>query len=135
MQYLLDTTWAVEYLRGRPAFVVAVDERRARGLALSFVTLAELFSGVARSTDAKAEKMLRRFLRGVRLVGVDEGICRIWGEEDARLSRGGERIGDLDLFVAATALARDLTVCTQNRKHFERVRNLKIESVEVPRGK
>lgn len=62
MQYLLDTTWAVEYLRRRPAFVVAVDERRARGLALSFVTLAELFSGVARSTDAKAEKMLRRFL-------------------------------------------------------------------------
>ncbi len=130
MQYLLDTTWLAEYLRGNPKFTQAIRERRAEGLGMSIVTLAELLSGVARSTDReKAEREVRRVLSEVQVLGIDEGIARIWGEEDARLTLAGTRIGDLDLFIAATALAGDLTLCTQNRKHFERVRGLKIVSL------
>lgn len=57
MEFLLDSTWLVEYLRGKARFVRAIQERRAAGLGMSVVTLAELFSGVARATDReKAER-------------------------------------------------------------------------------
>lgn len=46
MQYLLDTDWITGYLRASQAFVKAIDDRRAAGIAMSVVTLAELFSGV-----------------------------------------------------------------------------------------
>lgn len=82
---------------------------------------------------AESESQLREFARGVQILGIDERIARAWGEEDARLSQAGTPIGDLDLFVAATALSHGLIVCTQNRKHFERVKGLNIESVEPAR--
>jgi predicted nucleic acid-binding protein len=101
---------------------------------MSIVTLAELLSGVAQSTKrTESESQLREFARGVQILGIDELIARTWGDEDARLSQAGTSIGDLDLFVAATALSHGLVVCTQNRKHFERVKGLKIESVELAR--
>lgn len=130
MAYLLDTTWAANYLRAKTRFIAAIKEREAEGLAISVVTLGELFSGLEEARDrAAAEQGLAEFLSRVRVLGLDEQICRIWGREDARLSRVGKPIGDLDLFIAATALARGLTLCTQNRKHFERVEELKILSL------
>lgn len=121
MEYLLDTDWVAEYLRGRATVVRAIDGRRGAGLAVSVVTvvtLAEVFSGIARARHADtAEASLGQFLGDVRVIGIDERICRIWGREDARLSAAGTHIGDLDLFIAATALGHGLTLCTQNRKH------------------
>ena len=130
MPYLLDSTWLVEYLRGDPKFVQAIRERQPDRLAMSIVTLAELYSGVARSTDrAKAEREVQRVVSQVAVLGIDDTIARIWGREDARLTLAGQKIGDVDLFIAATALAHDLTLCSQNRKHFERVPGLKLVSL------
>jgi tRNA(fMet)-specific endonuclease VapC len=35
----------------------------------------------------------------------------------------------MDLMIAATALQYDLTLLTNNRRHFERVEGLRIQSV------
>jgi predicted nucleic acid-binding protein len=130
VRYLLDTTWAADYLRARRPVVTAIKEREPEGLAISVVTLAELFSGIEEARDrTSAERGLAEFLSRVRVLGVDEQVCRIWGREDTRLSRAGTPIGDIDLFIVATALAHDLTLCTQNRKHFERIPSLQIVSL------
>lgn len=63
------------------------------------------------------------------MLGIDEAVARAWGDEDARLTLAGQKIGDLDLFIAATALAHNLTLCSQNRKHFEQVPGLKVVSL------
>ena len=38
-------------------------------------------------------------------------------------------IGDSDIWIAATALQYDLTLLTNNRRHFERIEGLRLESV------
>jgi len=38
-------------------------------------------------------------------------------------------IGDMDLLIGATALQHNLTVLTNNRRHFERIEGLRIESL------
>jgi tRNA(fMet)-specific endonuclease VapC len=38
-------------------------------------------------------------------------------------------IGDSDIWIAATALQYDLTLLTNNRRHFERIDGLRIESM------
>lgn len=53
---------------------------------------------------------------------------RKYGEIRWRLEKQGFRIGDMDMFIAATALEEDVTLVTGNVKHFERIPGLKIEN-------
>ena len=60
---------------------------------------------------------------------VDVEVVRILAIEQSRLRREGRLFGDLDLLIAATALRPDLTLLTNNRRHFERISELAVESV------
>jgi predicted nucleic acid-binding protein len=53
---------------------------------------------------------------------------RKYGEIRCRLEKQGFRIGDMDMFIAATALEEEVTLVTGNVKHFERIPGLKIEN-------
>ncbi len=61
--------------------------------------------------------------------GLDERTCQIFGKERGRLRATGLMIGDCDLLIGATALRHDLTLLTNNRRHFERTEGLRIESL------
>ena len=63
------------------------------------------------------------------LIGIDEETAKIVGRERGRLRAEGMLIGDLDLLIAATALQYDLTLLTNNRRHFGRIAGLRIESL------
>ncbi len=63
------------------------------------------------------------------VIDMDEETCKIFGKERGRLRAAGLMIGDCDLLIAATALRHHLTILTNNRRHFERIEGLLIESV------
>ena len=130
MRYLVDTDWAIHYLNGHPQIVKKLDELKEQGLALSVISLAELYEGVYYSTDPDGnEKDLNDFLRGVAIIGIDEKTCKEFARERGRLRAAGKIIGDFDLLIGTTALQHNLTLLTNNRRHFEAVDRLPIESV------
>ena len=49
LRYLIDTDWAIHYLNGHPAIVKKLDGAKTQGLALSVISLAELYEGVVYS--------------------------------------------------------------------------------------
>ncbi len=92
------------------------------------ISLAELYEGVYGSTNPKqAESGLRNFLTGVEVLLVD-ATSQIFGRERGRLRAARRIIRDFDLVIAATALQRNLTLLTNNRRHFERIEGLQFES-------
>jgi predicted nucleic acid-binding protein len=78
--------------------------------------------------------MLSEFLSGVVILGIDEEICRRLGQLHGSLRSAGKLVGDFDLLVAASALRHDLTLLTNNRKHFERIESLRVESTVAQTG-
>jgi len=50
----------------------------------------------------------------------------VFGRLKAQLESSGARLDDFDLAIAASALAYDLTLVTNNVKHFRRVEGLKL---------
>ena len=130
VHYLVDTDWVIHYLHAHPAIVSRLDELQPQGLALSIISLAELYEGVYYSRDPEGDEQdLNDFLRGVTVLGLDTDIAKIFGRERGRLRTSGTLIGDLDLLIGATALAHNLTLLTNNRSHFERISELRMESV------
>jgi tRNA(fMet)-specific endonuclease VapC len=130
IQYLIDRDWVIHYLHGHTAIVERLDELQPQGLVLSIISLAELYEGVYYSRDPEGdERDLNDFLRGTTVLGIDEDICKTFGRERGRLRAAGLMIGDFDLLIAAMALQYDLTLLTNNCRHFERIDGLRIESV------
>ena len=124
MKYLVDTSWVIEYLRGNQDIIQRLQTYSAEGLAIAIVSMAELYEGVFRSNNpAGNETILKDFLTGVTVLGIDEEVCIIFGREMARLRQVGMTVGDMDLLIAATALRHDLTLLTADRD-FERVAHL-----------
>jgi tRNA(fMet)-specific endonuclease VapC len=93
------------------------------------ISAAELWEGVYFSRDPKrSQLMLEEFLSGVVILGLDEEICKRFGQLRGSLRKRGQIIGDFDLLIAASALRHQLTLLTNNRKHFEDIVGLQIES-------
>ncbi len=99
------------------------------GLGLWVISLTELYEGVycSRNPD-RNERALNDFLRRVVLLGIDEETCKVFGKERGRLRTARKTVGDFDLLIGATALQHQLTVLTNNRRHFELIDGLTIES-------
>jgi tRNA(fMet)-specific endonuclease VapC len=126
MAYLLDSTWSVWWLRGRSTIVKTVSELEPSGLAISIVTVAELYEGVEVSRDPAASRRgLADFLGRVEILPFTGQVAERFGQEAARLDRLGQKIPDFDLVIAATALTHGLTLLTSD-EHFQRVAGLEI---------
>jgi tRNA(fMet)-specific endonuclease VapC len=130
VRFLIDSDWTIHFLNGRRDVVARVEELFVQGVALSFVSLAEVYEGVLYSRDPEADEAgLRSFLAAVTLMDIDEQVARIFGHERGRLRQLRKTIGDCDVLIATAALRYDLTLLTNNRRHFELVENLRIVSI------
>ena len=126
----MDTDWAIDYLHRANRTVRRLEELLPDGVGLSVVSLAELYEGLARSRNPDADsEALRLFLEAVEVVSLDEAACRVFGTERARLREAGGLIGDMDILIGATAISNNLTLLTNNIRHFQRMEGLRIVSV------
>ena len=130
MQYLVDTDWVIDHLHHRERVSRRLEELTPYGLGISILSLAELYEGEFNSTNSEIEAhMLREFLTIAEVIPLDDAICRIFARERSRLRASGTLIGDMDILIGSTALRHNLTLLTNNRRHFERLQELRIISV------
>ncbi len=69
------------------------------------------------------------FIEEFTLLAVDATTCEIFGRVKANLQLRGQLIDDFDTMIGATALQHDLTLLTNNIRHFERIDGLRFETL------
>ena len=133
MKYLIDTDWIIDHFNNVIETVAKLEELASQGVAISVVSLAELYEGVYYSRDmAKSQKLLNEFLApDLNVLGIDENVCRVFGQQRGKLRKEKKLINDFDLLIASTALHYNLIVLSNNRKHFEKTEGLKIISLQL----
>lgn len=130
MRYLLDTDICIYYLNRRaPAVAERFTSIGLDDLGVSATTAAELRFGALNSgRPARNTGTVVDFLTLVRPVPFDEIAALHYGHIKRRLSAEGKLIGPLDTLIAATALAREATLVTNNVREFTRVPGLSVEN-------
>jgi tRNA(fMet)-specific endonuclease VapC len=84
--FLVDSDWVIHYLNGQPTVVAKLQELQQHGIAISIISLAELYEGVYYSRDPAAkEQDLNNFIRGLSVIGIDEEICKVFGRARGQL--------------------------------------------------
>ncbi len=66
------------------------------------------------------------FLSGVVLIPIFSSFD-VYAKEKARLRKLGQLVDDFDLLIAATAVANDLIMVTNNVTHLGRINGIKVE--------
>jgi len=132
MDYLLDTNACVAILRRKPPSVRSRAEAAkvaGFGLAISSITLHELWYGVCRSSRInEGASQLQWFLAGgIKVLEFDEEDARISGHIRAQLASSGRTIGQYDTLIGGQCLRHGLTLVTNNRSEFGRIRGLTCE--------
>lgn len=110
---VLDTNVFIASETGRPLNVAALPDESA----ISVVTLAELRAGVLAAKDVATAAMRLATLdalRDIEVLQIDEPVANTWAEMLVHLANTGRRVNVNDLWIAATAAARDLPVVTHD---------------------
>ena len=110
-----------------PAYGLLSQRAPPEGLGLSIVSLAELYEGLlgSRRVDMD-EEGLNAVLAAVDVLPLEDGICREFAAQRRRLRLSGSLISDFDLLIGSTAIRHDLTLLTNNRRHFRRMAGLRL---------
>lgn len=127
-RYLLDTNTASYVIKGN---IPSVREHllgvRTTDVAISVITEAELRFGVRRLPDAKRLAVaIEEFLKYVDILPWTSGAAREYAELRAAIEREGRPMGNLDLMIAAHALALEMVLVSSDRV-FRRMKGLVIE--------
>jgi tRNA(fMet)-specific endonuclease VapC len=125
---MLDTDTVSYALRGHESVVGAILEHAPSELCVSAITVSELRYGAVRRKSQRLQEVIDAFTGGVAVVAFDELCAHHYGDIAADLERRGAPIGQLDVMIAAHAMALDITLVSNNTKHFRRVRGLRIEN-------
>ena len=131
--YLLDTNIVSALMRAPQGLAaITLADRLARRpqsrLCTSIVVTCELRYGVARRASRKLASRMEAVLVDLETLPLTEPADRHYGRLRAELEAAGTPIGPNDLFIAAQALAFNLTLVTDNIREFERVPRLKVEN-------
>ncbi len=129
-RFLLDTNICIYIRQKQPEEVLRrFSKLRPGEAALSVITFGELLYGAHKSVQrAAALERLRELVRLLPALPLPETAAEAYGTIRADLEAKGEMIGNNDLWIAAHALAADLTLVSNNLREFRRVRGLKSQN-------
>ena len=128
VRYLLDTNTASYAIKGN---IARVREQLLTvpmaDIGISVITEAELRFGVARLAAAvRLKYLVEEFLVRVEVLPWNSAAARQYAEIRAVLERSGRPMGNMDMLIAAHALAVEAVLVTHDRV-FRRVKGLNIE--------
>ncbi len=96
-------------------------------IALSSIVAFELYYGAFNSAPSASEHRPRSKPLRFQVLPFDAEDARRSGEVRAALRTAGTPIGPYDILIAGQALARNLTLVTNNVREFRRVPGLAVE--------
>jgi len=138
---LLDTDITSEVIREKNSTVLSNANRyldQYGEFTFSAVTITEMVQGWHKIQEERRVQLLLVSMEKSEIIplGIEEAIVagRIAGD----LDRNGIPIGNMDPFIAATAIVHDLSLVTGNTRHFQRVIDLgyplELQNWRLPNG-
>jgi predicted nucleic acid-binding protein len=127
MTYLLDTNICIYFLKRHSGIINRFAQCLDDEIAISIITLAELQFGAHNSIQVENNiKRIKFFLERVQLLDLTPKTTDIFARIKALLRKSGNIIDDFDILIGATAIENNLTLVTDNERHFSRIEKIRM---------
>lgn len=125
--YLLDTDTIIYILKGNASVQKNLLFHINDSIKTSVITLMELYYGAYKSQKVTGNlAKIKTLEQSVEIITLGVAPAEVFGMLKSQLEKTGLRLDDFDLIIAACALAHNLTLVTNNEKHFQRIEGLKL---------
>jgi tRNA(fMet)-specific endonuclease VapC len=129
MAFLLDANILSDMMRNARGLTAArVDAEPPWNLCTSVIVASELRYGAIRRESSRLAARLDELLNSIAVLPFEPPADEIYGTIRAQLERAGTPIGNMDLLIAAQALAQGHVLVTDNEREFRRVEGLQVEN-------
>ena len=126
--WMLDTNALSELIRDpRGPVMQRLSDVAPDVVCTSIVVACELRFGARRKGSATLTQRVEQLLEALTVLPLDAPADEHYADIRAELERNGTPIGSHDLFIAAHARSRGMTVLTRNLREFQRVPGLAVE--------
>ena len=129
LKYMLDTNIVIYVMKRKPIEVLGLFNANSARMAISVITLSELFHGAENSSRVSENLLaIEDFISRIEVLQYTQKASQHYGSIRATLEKSGQGIGVNDLHIAAHARSEGLTVVTNNAAEFIRVPSLMVEN-------
>jgi len=92
------------------------------------INIYEILKGFKWKNNKKKEYQFKEFLEDVVIFTIDDDVTNIASDLYADLRKNGKTIGDADILIAAIVMRNKGTLISNNIKHYEGIKGLKLEN-------
>ena len=125
--YLLDTDTIIFSLKGDASVQKNLLLHINDPIKTSVITLMELYYGAYKSQKVTGNlAKIKTLEQSMEIITPGLESAEVFGMLKSQLEKTGSRLDDFDLIIAACALSHNLTLVTNNEKHFQRIEGLKL---------
>jgi tRNA(fMet)-specific endonuclease VapC len=129
MAFLLDTDTCIYAFKQNENVLRRLLATPREDVIVSVITEAELRTGAAKSSvPGKTLRLIENFLRPLTLIDFTSADAVAYAAVRSKLERAGTPIGPLDTLIASQAIARRLTLVSNNEREFRRWTGLTVEN-------
>jgi len=126
--WMLDTNILSDLIRNpRGKLVQRLSSIDPDAICTSIVVACELRFGAKRKGSETLTNRVEQLLDTLTILSLDEPADKHYADLRALLEQAGTPIGNHDLFIAAHARSRNMTLVTHNMREFERVPGLLVQ--------
>ena len=97
-------------------------------LCTTVINVYEICKGVKWKNNKNIEERFKDFLKDILVFTIDDEIINIASDIYSDLRKIGKTIGDADILIAAIVIKNDGVLITNNIKHYEDIKNLKLSN-------
>jgi len=131
MATLIDSSVLIAAERGNLNFDDVSARYAEEDVAISAVTAAELLHGLHRAKLAAQRHRRQAFVEGLLaqlpVIAFDLTVARVHASLWADLAKRGVAVGERDLMIGATAIAKDYAVATRDERSFPKIAGLRVQ--------
>jgi tRNA(fMet)-specific endonuclease VapC len=127
--YLIDTDIIIYSLKGNTTVADHLRRHRTDPIMISVITYGEMVYGARKSNQTERNlATAHRVAEIYPMLPVTQSVIETFAGIRASLETAGTPLDDVDLLIGATSLSHNLTLVTNNEKHFSRIPGLSVEN-------
>ena len=131
MATLIDSSVLIAVEREELGLNTLLARYAEEDVAISAVTASGLLHGVHRARTAAQRHLRQAFVEGLLaqfpVIAFDLTVARVHASLWADLAKRGVAVGERDLMIGATAIARNHVVATRDERSFSKIPGLSVQ--------